>query len=497
MAQKQISGEDAFRLYDTFGFPLDLTQLLAAERGLGVDVDGFNREMEKQRERARAAHQSTVITVADDSEVGQATRFVGYEASNLVDFETFVVDVAQADGGAFLVFERSPFYAEMGGQLGDMGSVRIDGQAFAVSGTVRDAAGRHLHALADVPAGVDLAAFKGRKALVTVDATRRSAIQRHHTATHILHWALRKTLGTHVRQAGSLVAPDRLRFDFAHFEAIAPEALKRIEDMCNERILANEPVRWREFDFADKPSNAMAFFGEKYGNRVRVVAIGRDVGEEPASYESGWSVELCGGTHVCATGEIGLLKVIAETGISAGTRRIEAVCGQAALELFQERYGQVQALADRMSCKPAEIEARLDAQQAHLRELEKQLKALQAKASAGQAGELAARAVDRGGIKVVAAVAEAPDPNALRQVGVNVQRALGESVIVLAMVQGGKGTLLALCSEGAIQAGHKAGDIVRTLTAKLGGKGGGKPDFAMGGFSDAGGAPAVLDAFLR
>ncbi len=490
MPQKQISGEDAFRLYDTFGFPLDLTQLLAAERGLGVDVEGFHREMEKQRERARAAHQSAVITVADDEEA-EATPFVGFEATNLESFETFVTDLLQSDGRSFLIFERTPFYAEMGGQIGDTGFAEIDGQRYEIISTIKDAGGRRLHELKE---GAD-PSVKGKKALVSVEQVRRGAIQRHHTATHILHWALRKELGDHVRQAGSLVAPDRLRFDFSHFEAISAEKLTRIEQLCNERILANDPVRWTEVDFEQKPTNAIAFFGEKYGNRVRVVAIGKNVADDISSYESGWSVELCGGTHVCATGEIGLFKIVSESAISAGTRRIEAVCGKAALQLVQEQGRLLDSLAVRLSCKPAEVEARIVGLQDRQKDLERQLRAFQQKAAAGQADELAQKAIERNGLKVVAELAEAPDPNALRQLGVSVAGKIGEGVVILAGRFENKGTLLALASPEAVKQGLKAGDIVRDLTAKLGGKGGGKPDFAMGGISDLDNINSVLANF--
>ncbi len=494
MTAKQISGEDAFRLYDTYGFPLDLTQLLAAERGLGVDVDGFNAEMEKQRQRARAAHKSSVISVADENAGAEATPFAGYERENLCDFAAEIVDAGAIEGRPFLVFCQTPFYAEMGGQQGDTGTVRLEsGWETKVVGTVKDGAGRIIH-FVESAAPEDSV---GTLAALAVDLKRRAAIERHHSATHILHWALRRVLGNHVRQAGSLVASDRLRFDFAHYEAISPAQLEQIERLCNERILANEPVLWEEFDYENKPASAMAFFGEKYGSKVRVVAMGERVSGDPDSFEDGFSVELCGGTHVCATGEIGLLKVVQESAVSAGTRRIEAVCGEAAYELLHGQYELLRRLAGRMSCKVEELESRFEGQQDHLKELEKKLKELERKASAGLADELAAKAVSKGGLKLVAALVDSPNANALRQSAVDIQKKLGgEAVVVLACVNEGKGSLLALCGEQAVKAGAKAGAIVAELTGKLGGRGGGKPDFAMGGFSDTGSAAKVLADYL-
>ncbi|MFA5257026.1 MAG: alanine--tRNA ligase-related protein [Opitutales bacterium] len=495
MTQKQISGEDAFRLYDTYGFPLDLTQLLAAERGLSVDTDGFNAEMEKQRQRARAAHRSSVISVADEGGAAEATPFVGYEHENMSDFAAEVVEIGQSGDQSFIIFNQSPFYAEMGGQMGDQGLVRtMDGWQDRVLNTVKDSAGRILHLLENpAPEGMI-----GQLAALSVDFKRRAAIERHHTGTHILHWALRSVLGPHVRQAGSLVTNERLRFDFAHYEAVSDSQLALVERMCNERILANEPVCWLEFDYENKPEGAMAFFGDKYGSQVRVVAIGEDVSGDPDSFEDGWSVELCGGTHVCATGEIGLMKIVQESAVSAGTRRIEAVCGEAAYRLAREQFDLLHRIAGRMSCKPEEIESRLEARAEHEREMEKKLKELERMQSAAQADRLAAAAVKKKGLKLLAALVDSPNPNAMRQLAVDVQNKLGEnSVVVLASCAGAKGSLLALCGADAIKTGHKAGSIVSELTGKLGGRGGGKPDYAMGGFSDTTSVAQVLKEFLK
>jgi alanyl-tRNA synthetase len=495
MTQKQISGEDAFRLYDTYGFPLDLTQLLAAEKGLAVDVDGFNAEMNKQRERARAAHKASVVTVADESLDAAATPFSGYEDENLSYYAAEVMAVGEANGKPYIIVNETPFYAEMGGQVGDTGVIKtLDGWQGNVVNTIKDGTGRVLHIL-------DKAApemIVGHLAAMNVDLARRTDIERHHTATHIVHWALRKVLGSHAHQAGSFVAPDRLRFDYNHFEAPKTEQLAEIERLCNERVLANEPVMWMEFDFDKKPKNAMAFFGDKYGKTVRVVAIGEEVGTEPESFEKAWSAELCGGTHVCATGEIGMIKLVAESSVSAGIRRVEAVCGMSAFKLASENFELLHKLAGKLSCKPDEIETRFEAREEKIRTLEKELKNFQKKASAGQADELAAKAVDKGGVKVVAALVEAADPNALRLLAVDIQKKTGaNSLVVLAMIANGRGTILCLAGDEAVKAGHKAGAIVAELTGKLGGKGGGKPDFAMGGFAKADAAAKVLADFAK
>ncbi len=478
----KIPGTDAFVLYDTYGFPIDLTQLIARERKLDVDIDGFNAEMEKQRERARASQQKTIISVADTTGNQAATIFTGYDNANLESFETeLVATETNTQGDAFLVFSQSPFYAELGGQVGDTGIASVNGQTYVIVNTLKDAAGRHLHQVK--AEGVALPAAPA-KAVVSVDGDRRRAIQRHHTATHVLHWALRKVLGTHVRQAGSLVTPDRLRFDFAHFEAATPEQLREIETLANRRILENHGVRWYEVPFAEKPEGCLAFFGEKYGAVVRVVDVG------------GWSMELCGGTHVTATGEIGLLKVVAETAIAAGTRRIEAVAGESAIDLMQQQSRQLQQLAQRMSCQPAELEARMAALLDQRSVLEKQLRSLQQKGAAAQADELAAKALkDANGLNWVVAQVQAGNPNDLRDMAAQLGKKIGAGVVVLGAAIDDKASVVALCTAEAVAAGHQAGKLVGTLCGQLGGKGGGKPDFAMGGGKDTAKIGSVLEAF--
>jgi alanyl-tRNA synthetase len=381
-----------------------------------------------------------------------------------------VTDVVRSEKDVFLVFDRTPFYAEMGGQAGDCGTAVVAGQTLAIVDTVKDKAGRHLH---KVDPAVNLTGatleLKDAAAQLTIDLSRRRAISRHHSAAHLIHWALRKTLGTHVRQAGTSKTPDRMRFDFSHFEAMTADQILEIERLVNERVIDNARVESYETEFDRKPEGTLAFFGDKYGKVVRVVDIG------------GYSRELCGGTHVATTGEIGLIKIVAEMAIAAGTRRIEAVAGQAAFNFVAEREAALAAVNARLHSGSHDVTQKLDALLAHQKELEKKLKAFEQKAAAGLAEELAAKAVTRDGLKFVAAVVSVDAPESLRSIGSQVLSRLGEGVVQLGAAFGDRASLVAFCSPAAIKAGHQAGKIVNELSQKLGGKGGGKPDFAMGG----------------
>ncbi|MFT3828480.1 MAG: alanine--tRNA ligase [Opitutaceae bacterium] len=472
-----VGASVAFKLYDTYGFPLDMTQLLAAERGLTVDVAGFEAEMEKQRALGRAAQKKEVIVAATEGSetvAHQPTKFVGYTE---LESEAQLLDVVRADKDTFLVFDQTPFYAEMGGQCGDTGTVTLAGQSLAIADTVKDKSGRYLHKLGG-PTSVS--AVPGSTATLEVDAPRRRAISRHHSAEHLIHWALRKTLGTHVRQAGTSKTPDRMRFDFSHFEALTPAQVREIEQLVNERILDNALVDTYETEFDKKPEGTLAFFGEKYGKVVRVVDIG------------GYSRELCGGTHVSTTGEIGLVKIVSEMAIAAGTRRLEVVAGQAALDFVAAREAALSAVSHALSAGPADVSKKLDALLAQKAELEKKLKAFEQKASAGLADELAAKAVEKNGLKFVSAVVAVDSPDALRALGAQILAKLGEGVVQLGAAIGDKASVAAFCSPAAIKAGKQAGQIVRELCTKLGGKGGGKPDFAMGGGKDTAKLAEVL-----
>jgi len=489
---KTLSGEAAFELYDTYGFPLDMTQLLATERGLSVDTQKFEALMEQQRERARAAQKKEIVVAATEgSEAGTAnaaaltpTRFVGYTQ---LDATATLVEVIRSEASGktdasaptYLVFDRTPFYAEMGGQVGDTGQVVIGEETLRITDTVKDGNERHLHRIHDEDTAAASALTAGATVTLAVDAEARRAITRHHTAAHLVHWALRQVLGPHVRQAGSSNTTQRLRFDFSHFEAMRPEELREVEQLVNARILENAEVQAYETEFDKKPADTLAFFGDKYGYIVRVVDTG------------GFSRELCGGTHVARTGEIGLVKIVGESAIAAGTRRIEAVAGQAAYDFVATEEATLRALCARLGTNSGDAPARLDALLDAHKELERKLKSFSQKAAAGLADELTAKAQPldaangaaepTASLKRVTAVVEVESPEALRTLGSQVLAKLGEGVVQLGAAFGEKATVVAFCSPAAIAAGHQAGKLVSALSAQIGGKGGGKPDFAMGG----------------
>jgi len=495
---KTISGEAAFELYDTYGFPLDMTQLLATERGLSVDTEKFEALMEQQRQRARAAQKKEIVVAATEgSEAATAntaaltpTRFVGYTQ---LDATATLIDSVRSEGSGktdakaatasttYLVFDQTPFYAEMGGQVGDIGQVVIGRHTLRITDTVKDGNDRHLHRIHDEDTAkiASSGITAGAIATLSVDAEARGAITRHHTAAHLVHWALRQVLGTHVRQAGSSNTTQRLRFDFSHFEAMRPEEIREVERLVNARILENAEVQAYETEFDKKPADTLAFFGDKYGHIVRVVDTG------------GFSRELCGGTHVARTGEIGLIKIVGESAIAAGTRRIEAVAGQAAYDFVAAEEAALRSLCARLGTGPSDALARLDSLLDSQKELERKLKSFAQKAAAGLADELAAKAQPLDAtngtaepntpLKQVTAVVEVESPEALRALGSQVLAKLGEGIVQLGAAFDEKATVVAFCSPAAIAAGHQAGKLVSALSAQIGGKGGGKPDFAMGG----------------
>lgn len=463
-----ISGEQAFVLYDTYGFPIDLTELIARERKMTVDVKGFEAEMEKQRARARAAQKKEVITVADSADTVEATQFVGYEKENLSNFTTQISALVEGDDFDFVAVKQTPFYAEKGGQVGDTGTIIAGGKTVDILDTKVNAGGAYLHKVAknSIPASL-----VGEDAVLNVNAKRRAAIERHHSATHVLHWALRKVLGEHVHQAGSFVNEERLRFDFSHFEAPSSKQLREIEKLANEKILENRGVKWFEVPFNEKPKNCLAFFGDKYGAVVRVIDM------------DGFHAELCGGTHVSALGEIGMIKIVSENAISAGTRRLEALAGEAAFEYANKMEREIAEATSRLACKPEEISAKLEKLIALKGELEREIKNLK-KANAGkEAEEIASDIIEFNGASWIVKTVSAENPNELRELAVQISKSAGREnlAILLGANASGKGAILSLCSDGAIKSGVKAGDIIKKVAALMGGKGGGKPDFAMGG----------------
>ncbi len=469
-------GDMAFKLYDTYGFPFDMTQLLAQERLLTVNIDDYNRHMDAQRERGRAARKTDVIVGATEGDTkARATKFVGYDINPSTAVYSRLTGIETSKDANYLIFDQTPFYAEMGGQVGDSGHALINGKKVDILDCTKDKSGVHLHKIAK-----DIEVAIGDKATLHVDFNRRRAINRHHSAAHLIHWALRKMLGTHVRQFGTHKTPDRMRFDFTHFEAMTHAQIKECEQLINEKVIDNASVVSAEIDYDKKPADVLAFFGDKYGKRVRLVDIG------------GYSKELCGGTHVSTTGEIGVIKIVAEMAIAAGTRRIEAVCGQAALDYIVTKEAALTTVSSRLNAGVQDVVQKFELVLAHQKELEQKLKAFEAKASAALAGELAATAVAQDGLKWVSAPVTTDSPETLRSLGSQVLHKVGQGVVQLGAVFDGKVSLVAFCSPEAIKAGHQAGKLISGLTAKLGGKGGGKPDFAMGGGGDASKLAEVL-----
>jgi alanyl-tRNA synthetase len=523
---RTIDSQFAFELYDTYGFPLDLTQLMAREVGLKVDIEDVNLLMEEQRERARKAQKKTVITLSDEY---PSTEFVGFDNIE-INASLLMVEFQMQTNSHYAILDQSPFYAEMGGQCGDSGTiVRNGGRVIRISNTVKRG-NVFYHELAPEN-GAMLAsqdAFTpvgGEQILARVDHNRRAAIERHHTVTHLLHWALHEVVSKDATQKGSSVGPDKLTFDF-NSAALTPQQIADIEKHVNQRVRENAPVAWGDFPYADVKGRAdvMQFFGDKYGDVVRVVQIGgtakKDAHGKDHPLLDGYSMELCGGTHVRRTGDIGLFKILRESAIAAGVRRIEAVAGDAAVaavsQLAQEVSDLEKALAGAGGKIPTTtialptgtpdiataqaLEQRVHELKHALAELraaaEKAKRAELQKNAAGLADDLAASAITHGALKFIVSVVDAPAAS-LRDIAVQAGKKMGPGVVVLGCAAEGKAGVVALCSPEAIAAGHLAGKIVGDLCAQLGGKGGGKPDFAQGGGKEAAQLPAVLDAFLK
>ncbi len=475
-----IDGETAFKLHDTFGFPLDLTADVCRERGVAVDEAGFQAAMTRQREQARAAAKFRMAAGLEYG--GEPTTFHGYEhlACEHSHVTAIYVDgtpVARARAGddVVIVLDHTPFYAESGGQVGDTGELRNARARVVVEDTVKVTASVHGHQGRIVEGEVEV----GDRFSARVDAERRAATMRNHSVTHLMHKALREVLGAHVQQKGSLVTPERTRFDFAHHAPMTAQEIARVEAMVNAEIVANAATEARvlPMDQAQK-LGAMMLFGEKYGETVRVLDIGS-------------SRELCGGTHVTRTGDIGLFKIVAEGGVAAGIRRVEAVTGAGALAWVQQMEGTVETLAGALKAAPAELPARVAALLDQLRGLEKEVVALKGKLASAQGDDLVAQAVDVKGIKVLAATLQGADAKALRETLDQLRHKLKSAAIVLAAVDGGKVQLAAGVTADQT-ARVKAGELVNFVAQQVGGKGGGRPDMAMAGGSDAAALPAAL-----
>ena len=467
--KKELTGAFAFKLYDTYGFPLDLTELMAREAGLTVDNAGFDTLMEEQRDRARAAQKKEVIVVSSLSPDAR-TEFVGFDQLSATATVTEIVKEKKRTG---IVLDRSPFYAEMGGQIGDTGTLSIGDKTWIVTDTQK-AGDAFLHFIK-----VDATLEPGSQVGLTVDAARRAAIQRHHTVTHLFHWALHEVTSPDASQKGSYVGPEKLTFDF-NSPALTPQQLFDIEQLVNERIVDNAVVSWIGVPYSEVEGNdgILQFFGDKYGDTVRVVQIG---GESNAL--NGYSMELCGGTHVRATGEIGLFRISAESAIAAGVRRVEAVAGLVAAGQARDDAGRIAALAEALNSPVREIEKKIEASLGQVKKLEKQLKALRQSQAAGMARELLSQAETVGGVHVVTANLGQADGDYAQAV-VDALRGEFEGVIVVGASAGGRVVLLASVAD-SLTDRIEAGKIIQAIAPVVGGKGGGKPTQARGGGKDA------------
>lgn len=474
-SDRSLSGAFAFQLYDTFGFPIDLTELLARERGLTVDTAGFDTLMEEQKKRAREAGQKNkqVVSVSE-IETKDATKFIGYDA---LETDAKVLEVVSMKDKTAVVLDSSVCYAEMGGQIGDSGQIILGANAFPIASTTK-VGNTWLHFIE----GEDAPAV-GSSVRVAVDATRRHAIERHHTVTHILHWALHEVVSQDATQKGSNVTPDKLTFDF-NSAALTAAQLADIEKLVNERIVANDVVSWTEVPYTDAKANSgiMQLFGEKYPENVRVVQIGGK-----AHALDGWSMELCGGTHTRHTGEIGLFRLVAEGAVAAGVRRIEAIAGMEAYHAAKADADLLKLLAGKVSAQgAADLEKKIEAMLDHQKALEKALKAAQQREASGRAKELIATAQEH------VIIANLGDVDADYAMALNdALKGQFGGIVILAATGGGNVTLMANVGK-EHQAKVQAGKIIQTIAPIVGGKGGGKPDFARGGGKDVSKVDAAL-----
>jgi len=486
LSSSEIPGSVVFKLYDTYGFPVDLTADVARENKLSIDMPGFELEMKAQRERARAS--GSFNTDFDEKlKIEGSTEFSGYQdltgsgtiIAILVDGES----VANLNAGekATVILDSTSFYAESGGQVGDSGVLSGDNLSFMVDDCTKQG-DLHLHQGQLLNGQLSV----GQTLSTTVDAPQRQASALNHSATHLLHEALRRVVGEHVQQKGSLVDPDKLRFDFSHFEAITEEQILEVEAIVNQQVMANTAVITREMDIsAAKALGAQALFGEKYSEQVRVVSMGTD----------SFSIELCGGTHVQRTGDIALLKIKSEGGIASGVRRIEAVTGLGALALVSSIDKQLSQIASLVKGPRDMVLDKVKGLAEKNRTLEKQIEQLKSQMSAAKGAQLINNAQQVNGMNVLVETLQDVDPKSLRETVEKLRDKLGNAVVVLAAVADGRVSLVAGVSK-ELTSKLKAGDIIRELSAKVSGKGGGRPDMAQGGGTDAAALPAALDALV-
>ena len=485
---KVLSGENAFKLYDTYGFPVDLTAEILEEKGFTYDEAGFESCMEAQRQKARGARKETNYMGADanvyndiDSEI--TTEFTGYdkltdtaEIAFLTTSDDVVEALSDGDKGSVIV-PNTPFYATMGGQQGDKGIIKTESGTFVVEDTVKVVGNRYAH-VGYVSEGM---IRTGEKATLSVDTKTRTNTCRNHSATHLLQKALREVLGTHVEQAGSYQDAERTRFDFSHFSAMTAEELKRVEDIVNEKI--NEAIEVRTdimtVDEAKK-TGAMALFGEKYGEKVRVVSMGD------------FSKEFCGGTHVKNTSDIKVFKILSESGVAAGVRRIEAITGDNVFAYYSNMEKELEEAAKVVKSTPANLKERLEHLMAEMKALQSENESLKSKAAKDALGDVMDQVVDVNGIKLLATSVDGVDMNGLRDLGDSLKEKLGEGVIVLASSNEGKVNLVAMATDAAIKSGAHAGNLIKAIASKVGGGGGGRPNMAQAGGKNPAGIPDAI-----
>ena len=482
-----FSGEDTFKLYDTYGFPIDLTSEMAQDEGLTVDEAGFRAFMEEQKVRARKAREALGDLGWAGIEFGKElpeTEFVGYDHNTIDDAKVLamVVENVQAEEmmsgvEGIVVLDRTPFYAEMGGQVGDHGTITLGEAVFTVHDVQKNKGGKYMH-YGKLTGGV---LKVGDTVTAAIDVERRQAIRRAHSATHLLDAALKKVLGDHVHQAGSLVEPDRIRFDFTHFEGITAEELAQVDKLVNDAILNGYPVITEVLPIEEaKKKGAVAMFGEKYGDVVRVVEMGD------------FSMEFCGGTHLDNTAKVGTFRIKSEGSVASGVRRIEATVGKLTLEAMNHNQQLIFQAAQILKTNPADLVAKLEQQVADLKAARQAIEQYKSKEAAGEADRILFGAHDVGPLKVITATVPDADGNRLRQMGDAIKDKAANVVAVLAAVNGGKITFVAACGKEAVGLGIKAGDIIKQVSAIAGGSGGGKPDSAMGGGKD----PLMVDNAL-
>ena len=478
--ESTFSGADAFKLYDTYGFPIDLTLEMVEEQGMKLDEAEFHKQMDEQRQRARKAREALGDLGWAGVEFGKdvpETEFVGYDHTTIDDAKVvaLVVENEQAEEvmpgvEAIVVLDKTPFYAEMGGQVADHGTISADGVTFQVTDVQKNKGGKYMHT-GKLTQGV---LKVGDTVSAAIDVKRRKAVMRAHSATHLLDKALRTVLGDHVHQAGSLVEEDRLRFDFTHFSALTAEELGKVSAMVNEAVLEGYDIHTDVLPIEEaKKRGAIALFGEKYGDTVRVVDLG-----------NGYSVEFCGGTHLDNTAKVGVFHISSEFSVASGVRRIEATTGKASLDVMNRNQEMLFQAAAALKAKPGELREKAEQTMAEVKSLHQLVEKFKAKESAGEADRFLFGARQVGELKVLTATIADADANKLRQMGDMLRDKAPNVVGVLATVNGEKITFLAVCGKEAVGKGIKAGEIIKNVTAICGGKGGGKPDSAMGGGTD-------------